>query len=360
MHLHISFSGNIYSLKCLVEEHMTIIGNGKRFEKVKFHSEMEFEEDIVKSSNIIFGENIVFINPKKKLESRSLGGVIPDGFFFDFNDPTDPQFYIVEVELVSHNFFNHVFPQITKFFAFFKNLSVQKSLVDKLFNIIDNDNGLKTEFKKFLGRGEIHKFLSDIVETSQNILLIADGTFIEFQEITDTYTDTWVKLVKFIEICKYTYYDDCVYTIIPDFESIQYVETAINIPDTPTEGVMYTEELHLESVSDQTKDIYQRIKEITFEEDNSLYFNPQKYYISIRSTKNIAYIKIRKKKIRIIIMLPEEYLRNIVNTYTVSTLSQGVQDFYNGPCAAIDIDNLTNEPEIIKLIHELVIFHKDS
>ena len=95
---------------------MTVIGDGKRFTEVKFSAENEFEDDIVASSNALFGNNVIFINSKKKIESKSLGGVIPDGFFFDFNDPTDPQFYIVEVELVSHNFFSHVFPQITKFF----------------------------------------------------------------------------------------------------------------------------------------------------------------------------------------------------------------------------------------------------
>ena len=66
---------------------MTIIGNGKRFVEVKHSLESEFEDDIVFSSNELFGSNIVFINPKKKIESKSLGGVVPDGFFFDFNDP---------------------------------------------------------------------------------------------------------------------------------------------------------------------------------------------------------------------------------------------------------------------------------
>ena len=179
---------------------MTIIGNGKRFDEVKYASENDFEEDIVSASSILFGPKIIFINPKKKIESKSLGGVIPDGFFFDSNDPTDPQFYIVEIEITEHSFFNHIFPQITKFFAFYKNTRRQKSLVDKLFSIIDTDKSLRSDFKQFLGRGEIYKFLSDVIDTSQNILLIADGPINELPEIMDTYTDTWGKLVKFLEI----------------------------------------------------------------------------------------------------------------------------------------------------------------
>ena len=334
---------------------MTIIGNGKRFEKVVFNSESEFEEDIVSSSNMLFGNKIIFINPKKKIESKSLGGVIPDGFFFDFNDPTDPQFYIVEVELISHSFFNHVFPQITKFFAFYKNVKIQKSLVDKLFSVINNDNQLKSAFRKFLGNSEIYKFLSDIIESSQNILLIADGNFNELQEITDTYTDTWGKLVKFIEIAKYKSLNDYIYTISPDFDTIQYFEAQI-IPeeDSLNEGIIYTEDFHLEGASEETKSLYHRIKEITLEIDSDLIFNPQKYYISIRGVKNIAYIKIRKKKIRFVAMLPESEIKSITHYYSVAPLSQSVQDFYNGPCAAINFTDSSHEDEISMILNKLI------
>src|SRR3990172_5786085 len=149
---------------------MTIIGNGKRYIEHKFSSEKEFEDEVVEVSNILFGKDTIYINAKKKIESKSLGGSVPDGFFFDFSDQNDPQFYIVEVELCTHNFFNHIFPQITKFFAFFKNNKLQKALIDKLFSIINTDDSLKSEFKKYLGQQEVYKFLSDIIESSQNIL----------------------------------------------------------------------------------------------------------------------------------------------------------------------------------------------
>jgi hypothetical protein len=169
---------------------MAIIGKGKKYNEARYGNEKEFEEDIVASSKTFFGNNTVFINAKKKVDSKSLGGTVPGGFFFDFGDPTDPQFYIVEVELSEHGFYNHIFPQVTKFFAFFKNTRVQKTLVDKLFSIIDTDDTIKSEFKKYLKNQEIYKFLSDIIESSQNILLISDGSIPELQEIMETYTDT--------------------------------------------------------------------------------------------------------------------------------------------------------------------------
>ena len=78
---------------------MTIISNGRRFDLSKYKSEKEFEAEIVDSSKVLFGRATIYIDAKKKIESKTLGATVPDGFFFDFADPTDPQFYIVEVEL---------------------------------------------------------------------------------------------------------------------------------------------------------------------------------------------------------------------------------------------------------------------
>jgi hypothetical protein len=47
---------------------------------------------------------------KKKIDNNSFGGVIPDGFLFDFLDKKNPEFYHVEVELAKHSFFGHIFP----------------------------------------------------------------------------------------------------------------------------------------------------------------------------------------------------------------------------------------------------------
>ena len=190
---------------------MAIIGNGTRYVESKFPAEKDFEDDVVSSSKTLFGKSTVYINAKRKIESKSLGGTVPDGFFFDFSDSTDPQFYIVEVELSRHRFYEHIFPQITKFFAFFKNTKQQKTLVDKLFSVVNTDDALRGEFKKYLGQTEIYKFLSDIVESSQNILLIADGAIPELPEIMDTYTDTWGKRSDILRSKKFISGGDTIY-----------------------------------------------------------------------------------------------------------------------------------------------------
>ncbi|MEW6068104.1 MAG: hypothetical protein AB1610_07430 [Nitrospirota bacterium] len=52
------------------------------------------------------------------------------------------------------------------------------------------DENIKTEIKSHIGENEIHKFLNDMIEDSQNILLILDDDKEELPEIIETYTDT--------------------------------------------------------------------------------------------------------------------------------------------------------------------------
>ncbi len=49
-------------------------------------------------------------------------------------------------------------------------------------------------------------------------------------------------------------------------------------------------------------------------------------------------------------MLPEKDIRQCITHHPVKALSQPVQDFYNGPCAAVDVDSMANIDEIESLI----------
>src|SRR5690606_29129136 len=153
-------------------------------------------------SKLFFGSKSIYFDAKRKIESKSLGGSIPDGILFDLSDVDNPEFYLIENELSSHDFFNHIFPQITKFFAFYKNRKSQSDLVEKIFSIINTDAVLKQSFKTYLGEMEIFKFVKDTIENSQNILLIIDDDMNQLPEIIDTYTDTWGKMVKVMIIKK--------------------------------------------------------------------------------------------------------------------------------------------------------------
>lgn len=333
-----------------------IYQNGTRYTEKKYNLESDFERLVVANSKIFFGENTILVDAKKKIDNDTFGGVIPDGFLFDFSDKKNPEFYLVEVELVKHSFFGHIFPQITKFFAFFKNPYSQGKLIEKLYTIFENDEELQQELKNKIGKKEIFKFIKDTIENSQNILLIIDGEKKELPEITETYTDTWGKMVKVAILKEYRTNGkdkNPIYSLSPDFENIENIDIVSERQDEIKEKSAYTEQFHLEDINENTLAIYNELKEKLLKRIPSLDFNSQRYYISLRKERNFAFLKIRKKKIGIIAMLDEEKIRERINKHEISTLSEGVQNFYNGPCARIEITNNKNIDEIIELLVEI-------
>jgi hypothetical protein len=57
-------------------------------------------------------------------------------------------------------------------------------------------------------------------------------------------------------------------------------------------------------------------------------------------------------------MMPESEIRKYVKNHAVVPLSAAVQNFYNGPCAAVDIFNLDDMDEIQLLIRKMVEYNK--
>jgi len=336
---------------------MTILQGNKRFIETQYKTEDDFEELIQSQSKTLFGKDTIFIYTKRKLKGVVLGATIPDGFLFDLTDLENPEFYLVEVELQKHDFYRHIFPQITKFFGFFRSPASQNDLVEKLFSIINADATLRAEFKKFLGDKEIFKFLKDICEESQNILLVIDGEKVELPEIINTYTDTWGKLVKILKVKKFTNENDTLVSVEPDFVDIQYAPDAdVGDDEAGEESTKpkYSEEYHLDGVSDSTKQIYSAIKEHILQNYPNAVFNPQKYYIGIRTDRNLVYLILRKKTLRAVLMLPEQDVQNMVKHHSVKHLSEGVQTFYNGPCCAVVFESAKEMDEFWKLLKVLV------
>lgn len=333
-----------------------IYQNGIRYSEKEYKLEAEFEKLVVDNSKTFFGEKTIYVDAKKKIDNNSLGGVIPDGFLFDFSDKKSPEFYLVEVELAKHSFFGHIFPQITKFFAFFKNPSSQGKLIEKIYSIFDNDDELRQELKTKIGKKEIFKFLKDTIENSQNILLIIDGEKKELPEITETYADTWGKMVKVAILKEYKTNGsngNSIFSLSPDFENIENIDIVSENQDEQKEKSTYSEQFHIEDIKEDTLVAYNEFKEKLLEKIPSLNFNSQRYYISLRKKRNFAFLKIRKKKIGIIAMLKEEKIREKIKKHEVTTLTESVQKFYNGPCARIEITDNKNLDEIIDLLVEI-------
>lgn len=328
---------------------MSIFYKDKKYLEYFFKKEQELEELVVENSKVLFGTNSVYIDAKKKINSGELGKTIPDGLLFDFSDIDNPKFYLVEVELAKHSFFNHIFPQITKFFSFLREGNkFQSELIDFLYRSISADDYLNKEFKRYLGSQELFKFLKDVIENASDILIVIDGDKKEFPEIMETYTDTWDKYVKLVILKKYTSGNDFILHTEPDFELInEEVVDQISLDDD-SKGLSktYTEEFHLDGVKDEVKAIYKKIKEAF----PNIIYNSQHYYISMKDSHHFAYLKFRKSKLSIVVMLPAEAVKEYVKSHYMKEPSLGVQKFYNGKCTRIHIENLENLQEIISVL----------
>lgn len=331
-----------------------IYRQGNRYTERQFKTENEFENLVIQNSKTLFGQNSIYVDAKKKLGNEALGGVIPDGFLFDLSDMSNPEFYIVEVELAKHDFFRHIFPQTTKYFAFFKNADSQGKLIEKLYNIFESDDALRNELKLKIGKKEIFKFLKDTIENSQNILMIIDGEKMELPEIIGTYTDTWGKIVKVAILKEYSYIGlETILTLTPDFENIENEDIIVPDVEANEKNTVYTELFHLDGVNDNIAKLFGKLKKSLKENIEGLTFNPQRYYISLRLNRNFAFLKFRKKKIALVAMMEENKIRERVKNYNVAKLAPSVQKFYNGPCARIDLTDDKHLDEVINLLKEI-------
>lgn len=324
--------------------------NGTRFIETDFRNEEALEKTIIEQANTFFGEKAIYFDVKNKVDSKSLGAAIPDGFLFDFKDADNPEFYLVEVELSKHDFYNHIFPQVTKFFAFFKNPASRNNLIEKLHTFIKSNSQLEDKFRAQLGKKEIYKALKDIVEGSQNILLIIDKEKPELPEVLETYTDTWDKMVT-VEILKMFSKDGrSIFTLTPDFESIEDLGVE-EVSGKPTPG-KYTESFHTEGVDADVISAYSAIKAAMTTLDPEIEINPQKWYISLRKNRNFAFMKFRKKKMHIVIMFPYDKATNLIGRHKLLQLSEARQNFYNGPCFQVTLENANNIDEVEKVLEE--------
>ena len=82
----------------------------------------------------------------------------------------------------------------------------------------------------------------------------------------------------------------------PDFENIEFADLEDEIlVEAQDNDVDYNEEYHFDGVSDTVRQIFSDIKTDLLKTYPDLIFNPQKYYISIRKDRNIAYFTTRRK-----------------------------------------------------------------
>ena len=136
---------------------------GKVFESYEYALEKDFEEEIVKHSKVIFGENSIYIDVKKKISNENIV-TIPDGYLIDFSFESDPQLYIIENELVKHDPYKHIGQQLLKFAISYKESGrkIKQFLLDHILKSEDKKEFVSASLKK-AGYRNIDAFFEEII-----------------------------------------------------------------------------------------------------------------------------------------------------------------------------------------------------
>lgn len=338
---------------------MILLNSQRVFKELIYATEAELETEVVNNARQLFGEKTIYFDVKRKLGGKSLGNTIPDGFLFDFSDPEVPAFYLVEVELAKHDFYRHIFPQITKFIGFFKNSASQSELIEKIHELILADANLSARFLKLSNNKELFKTVKDIIEDSQNILIIIDEDKTELKEIMDVYSDTWGKMVNILIFKRFECNGEIIFSLNQEFNDIEYSALEY-VNETKELKPTVTEEFHFEKAKDNVKNIYALIKSELLKWNNEVGFNPQKYYISLVYNHNVAYFITRKSRLRLVIKENIHVVRNEIKNHEVGELSSSVQKFWGGDACQILLENTDNIQEIIDLLKKLLETDKNG
>jgi hypothetical protein len=200
-----------------------ILIEDKTFEETSFDNEQELEGAVVQNKEYIFGAATVLINYKRKTgakESRNTG--IPDGFLIDFTTPKRPQLFFVEYELESHDLYEHIGPQIMKFYASFE--TAKRELHKKLMDIIKSDTHIRKQIEKIYD-----KSLFDNPDSLLNYLIFDAivGIIIIIDEESEDLNSLLNRLAdrpEVVVVKKYQYMSEAIYQYNPFREGVSESE----------------------------------------------------------------------------------------------------------------------------------------
>jgi len=339
--------------------------NGEVFDQVVYSRESDFEELVAKNAETIFGDKAIYIDVKRKITTTTLGGTIPDGFLMDLSDIENPEFYLVEAELQSHDFFGHIFPQITKFFAFYRDSKQRQKLIETMFTLFRENAILENKIRESIGSREICKFLKDTMDNSQNILIVIDGPKPEFEEIVDTYTDTWAQMVRIQIVNHFGKGENSIIIVEPPFKNLPFSDALSPSPDKETaETSRYTEEFHLQNRPTRVVEMYKKLRQEFINVKNTLRFNPTTSYIGVVDARQIAFIMLQKKKIRLVVLMGENEVKETLHSGHHKVVGHTPEDQHwwggSNPNCTVALIDTEHWDEIQRLLTQLVEKHQET
>ena len=163
------------------ERKMILYKDAVRYIEYQYKNESEIEDMIFEHSKNIFGKDSLLL-VKRKINTNSGLGTIPDAFVISLDAK---RWYLIEVELKNHPLYEHIVPQISKFNTAIKNSDSQKKLIKMIYEEIKDDpqKNLIFQLKQIK---EVFKYITEILESKPQIIILIDGKNDELEEVCDS------------------------------------------------------------------------------------------------------------------------------------------------------------------------------
>ena len=158
---------------------------GNFYRPFTYETEGEFEATVIGLADVIFGPSTIYVDVKKKVRGKDIV-TIPDGYVIDMTEPSSPELYIVENEIVSHDPFKHIGIQLLKFVTSFEDaqLSVRNFLMQEISKDEAKVRRLQEGSKKSSSRN-IDAYLDQAVYGSFRGLVVIDEARDELHSVLE-------------------------------------------------------------------------------------------------------------------------------------------------------------------------------
>jgi hypothetical protein len=134
------------------------------FNLIQYETEQEFERAVVAHVNDIFGERRIYLDSKRRIGAKDGKQSVPDAYLIDVSSPSDPQLYVVENELSSHDLFKHIGVQLLQFSVSFAQAG--RTIKQILFDEVSAEPKVKARCEKYAQEGgfrNVDHFLESLV-----------------------------------------------------------------------------------------------------------------------------------------------------------------------------------------------------
>ena len=156
------------------------------FNLIQYDTEQEFERAIVAHVNDIFGERRIYLDCKRRIGAKDGKQSVPDAYLIDVSSPSDPQLYVVENEISSHDLFKHIGVQLLQFSVSFAQAG--RTIKEILFDEVCAEPRAKSRCEKYAQEGgfrNLDHFLESLVHDKEfRALVIIDEETDDLHAVT--------------------------------------------------------------------------------------------------------------------------------------------------------------------------------